>query len=569
MALRQLMLRRSITLAEEALRELQESGTSLDAREAELEAAIAEVTTDEERSATEEMVAAFEADRSANQAAIAEAQATLDTLRAQLAELEKNTPPDPAQGRGEHIEEGSHMITRNNINIRALPMSQRCWEAVYSMEARRAIVEQPEVREFLDRIRSFQGRTVSGADLLVPTVLLELISENQYRYSKLMSRVHVVPMEGNATQPVSGTVPEAVWTDCCAAINELQFSFGALPMSCHKVAGFIPLCNAQLEDSSINLAGTMVEVISMSIGLAKDKAILYGTGNGMPLGIVTRLAQQSQPESYPSTALEWTDLHSTHIVKIDGDSLTGAAFWAALNNAAGEAYSTYARGTKFWAMSTKTKTYLESKAITTTASGEWVALIGGVLPIVSGDIDVLEFIPEGDIVGGFGDLYLWGQRTGMQIVTDNMGFTNRVKDQTVFLGRERADGAPVIADAFVAINVKNTDVTTSMTFPTNSANDCRLQSLTVGALSLSPTFAAGTVTYTASAANNVSSVAVTGTPEQADAQVTVTVTSGSTTKNVVNGKDAALAVGANVIAVTVKKGNGVRVYRVTVTRASS
>ena len=38
------------------------------------------------------------------------------------------------------------------------------------------------------------------------------------------------------------------------------------------------------------LAGEIIDALGRAIGLALDKAILYGTGTRMPLGIVTRLA---------------------------------------------------------------------------------------------------------------------------------------------------------------------------------------------------------------------------------------------------------------------------------------
>ena len=96
-----------------------------------------------------------------------------------------------------------------------------------------------------------------------------------------------------------------------------------------------------------------------------------------------------------------------------------------------------------------------------------------------------------------------------------------------------------------------------------------LESLTVGSLALSPTFDEDVLSYTASAASSVASAAVTATPAQNGAEVEITVTApNGTRKNVVNGQAAALATGANVIAVTVKNGNAVKVYTVTVTRAS-
>ena len=42
----------------------------------------------------------------------------------------------------------------------------------------------------------------------------------------------------------------------------------------------------------------------------------------MPLGIVTRLAQEVRPNDYPSTARAWKDLHTTNILK-GSANLTG------------------------------------------------------------------------------------------------------------------------------------------------------------------------------------------------------------------------------------------------------
>ena len=571
MALKALMLKRSIDLKDADLSALMEKDAEFATREAELETAIGEAETDEQRSAVEEMVNTFDAERSAHDAAKSALQREIDALRAQLAELETNAMPPAPEQRSAANEERKDFTMPTQINIRTLPKNQRAFEAAYTLEQRQAIVAQSDVQEFLTQLRSLpkNTRAVSGAELTIPVVLLELIAENMFRYSKLLNRVRVVNVRGEARQTIAGLVPPAVWTECCAAINELQFELGQWPMSCWKVAGFVTLCNAQLNDSDINLAATVVEMISMSIGLAKDMAILYGTGNGMPLGIVTRLAQQSQPAGYPATAPAWVDLHTSNIITIDGTTLTGASFWAALRVATGNTFTLYSRGELFWAMNSKTYALLESKAIATTVTGEWVALIGGRLPIISGDIDVLEFMPDGDIVGGYGDLYLWAQREGTTIGMDEVGFTNRVKDQTLFFGKERADGAPIIPGAFVAININNQSVTTQLDFPADAANDAALQGLTVGALTLSPTFAAGTQTYTASATNATASVAVNAIPAQGDAGVSITVTSGTTTKNVNNGGNAALAVGANVITITVNKGNAARVYTVTVTRAAS
>lgn len=71
-----------------------------------------------------------------------------------------------------------------DINIRSLPMSKRAFDAL-PMEQRKTIVGQEDVKEFLSQLRSMKGqqRGVTGAELTIPVVFLELISENMYRYS--------------------------------------------------------------------------------------------------------------------------------------------------------------------------------------------------------------------------------------------------------------------------------------------------------------------------------------------------------------------------------------------------
>ena len=70
MALRALMLRREIERREAELAALREKDAEIQTREAELEAAIAEVETDEQRDAMNAEIETFETERSAHQDAV-------------------------------------------------------------------------------------------------------------------------------------------------------------------------------------------------------------------------------------------------------------------------------------------------------------------------------------------------------------------------------------------------------------------------------------------------------------------------------------------------------------------
>ena len=283
----------------------------------------------------------------------------------------------------------------------------------------------------------------------------------------------------------------------------------------------------------------------------------------MPLGIVTRLAQTTKPTDYPADAPEWVNLSQTNIQKIDSVTTTAVEFWAKLALAAGNTFTNYSRGRQFWAMNSKTQAKLKSKLIAFASTGALTAQLNGTMPIIDGDIDILEFIPNGDIIGGYGDLYLLVQRSEMTI--EESREVQFIQDNTVFKGKQRADGQPVIAGAFVAINIDNVDVTTVMDFAADKANDARLVSLKVGSETLTPEFAENVYNYTMTASAASDKIEV--KKGQSDAKLEILYDGASIEK----GGTATWKADGEVhpLTVTVKKGNAVRVYTVNVTRAKS
>ena len=543
-----------------------EKDSAFQTREAELEQAIAEAATEEEQKAVEEEVDAFDSEKTAHEEAKDALKNEISGLEEELAAYEVDPPAPERHDNKEKKVRTSRM--KVDVNIRSLPMGKRAFDAL-PMETRESIIQREDVKDFLAKLRSMKGnsRAIQGGELEIPVVFLDLISENMYRYSKLLRRVRVRTVPGQARQTIAGTVPEAIWTEMCGAINELTFQFNQVTLDGFKVAGYVPVCNSLLEDtvSNLDLASWVIEMLSEAIGLAEDKAILYGKGaaSHMPLGIVTRLAQDSAPDGYPANAPTWQDLSDTNIIKIDGTSLTGAEFWSQLVLAAGNTFTKYSRGEMFWAMNSKTYAQLRSKLITFTATGDIVANLYGTLPIVTGDVDILEFMPDGDIVGGYGYLYLWADRASMQI--ESSEHVQFIQDNTVFRGKARADGMPIIPGAFVAININNKAVTTVMKFAADTANDADLNGLTLSGNTLAPaSFNPDVLTYTVATAA-ADTTKIEATPAQAKASVEIAYNGA----NVRNGGTITLLKDstAHPITVTVRNGNAVKVYTVNITRA--
>jgi HK97 family phage major capsid protein len=296
----------------------------------------------------------------------------------------------------------------------------------------------------------------------------ELLRDNLHRYSKLITKVRVKPVKGKARQRIAGNIPEGIWTEAVGKLNELALTFSQVEVDGYKVGGFIPVANSLLEDSDINLIDEIMDALGQAIGIAIDKAIIYGTGTKMPLGIVTRLAQALKPADWSDDAPEWKDLHVTNLLKIDISVLEPDEFFAELTLSLCTAKANYSNGETFWCMNSKTRAQIMAKSITFNAAGAIVASQNNTMPVVGGEIIILEFMPDGDIAGGYGSLYTLAERAGASLAESK--HYRFVEDQTVFKGTARYDGMPIFGEGFVVVNISNIAPTTTASFPADTAN---------------------------------------------------------------------------------------------------
>lgn len=460
MALKAIMLRKKLNDAQKALDALREKDAEFEKREAELEASIEETTTQEERDAVDGEIEKFESEKTEHAEAKEKLEAEVRELEQSLADEEAaQDTTTPAQAPVEEKREEKKVM---NYNKRSAMFGKNAQE-------RDMFFEREDVKSYLSEVRSAmrEKRALSNVGLTIPEVFLGVLRENVENYSKLYKHVNVKPLSGDGRLVIQGTVPEAVWTECCANLNELDLAFNDVEVGCNKLGGYFAICNAVLEDSDVDLATELMTALGQAIGLALDKAILYGTGNHMPLGIVTRLAQTSQPASYPATARPWVDLHTSNIKTI-ANSVLGTALYQALMINSAAAKGKYSRGEKVWVMNELTYNWMVAQSMSIDASGAIVAGVNGRMPVVGGIIEVLDFVPNYVIVGGYFDLYLLAERSGQKFAqSEHVRFLN---DQTVFKGTARYDGQAAIAEAFVAIGVNGAEPSDSMSFAGDTAN---------------------------------------------------------------------------------------------------
>ena len=545
MALRAIMLKAKIDKKREELKKLKEKDAEFATREAELETAIGEAQTEEEQQVVSGQVETFETEKKEHDEKKENLEKEIEDLENDL-KKEEQQPEEPVRAREPKGEKRTMENRRKFFGMNA--------------QERTAFFANENVKNFLQRVRElgFEKRAVKGADLTIPTEVLDLIRENIMDYSKLVRRVRVRTVSGKARQTVMGTVPEAVWTEMCAKLNEIDFGFTQTEVDGYKVGGVIFICKATLEDSDLDLAEEIITALGIAIGIALDKAILYGFGTKMPLGIVTRLEQTSEPSDYPANARPWVDMHTSNVITINSGK-TGLEFFKEIVAAGGKTKNRYARGEKFWAMNETTYTKVKIEAMNFNMAGAIVSVQDGTMPVAGGDIVVLseDIIADNNIVCGYGELYLLAERAGSEFErSDDYRFA---EDQVAFKGSARYDGEPVIAEGFVSIGLGSAPAK-SATFAGDKANDASLIDLTIGTETLNPTFDSNKFNYTIASATGESG-AVTATPAQAGAKVEITYDG----KNVVNGGTIKFS-GTKTLTVTVKNGLGVMQYTVQITK---
>ena len=560
MALKVLLMRNKAATKKKLLEELRSKDEGFRTREQELEASIEEMdesTPEADRKVVEDAVEDLTKEKDAHEAEKKKLEDEIEELENKIKEQE-STPPEPQAG----DDQGASQNSRSKRG-KDRDMETRTEFFGRTMQERSAIFANEEVKDFMQQVRSCikEKRAIGNAGLIIPQNFLPMIKEVTEANSKLLKYTNKSDITGTARITIMGSVPEAVWTEQCGKLNELELGFNDVEMDGFKVAGFFKVCNALLEDNDVNLAQELINALGIAIAKAKDKAIVYGTGVKMPMGIVTRLAQTVKPSDHNDTEREWKDLHESNIKTITGK--TGKELIKEIVRCLKMIFTDYDSGNLVWMMNRQTKLDLVVEAMDTNMNATIVSGMNDTMPVVGGKVEELKFMADRDIAFGYMTNYKAVQRKGLQLgQSEHVRF---LEDQTVFKGTERFDGKPVIAEAFGLININGKTPTTSIVFAPDKANeeDVQLASLKIGSNKLFPVFSAGTYEYmvnTSNASSKIEAVAK-------RAGAAITIKNKETPVN--NGESASFTDGENTLSITVSFAGVEKEYIVTVNKSAA
>lgn len=458
MALKVLMLRKKKESLMKQLEQLRNKVPDFEKREKELEESINEVgeqTTQEEQDFLADEVEKLEEEKNKNDEDIKDLEKKIKDIEDEIKNDEDNQPAPHEKEDEKRTGEKKGMSVRTKFYG-------------MTMQERDLFFARDDVKGFIERVRSCikEKRALNNVGLIIPEVMLELLKQKTEQTSKLLKYVQKRNVSGTARQTIMGDIPEAIWTEMCATLNELSLGFNDIEVDGYKVGGYFSVCNAILQDNDINLVTELIEALGKSIGKALDKAIVYGKGTKMPLGVVTRLAQTAEPSDYPATARPWKDLSKTNI--LTGTGKSGIALFKEIVSNTSAIKNDYSETGLVWLMNKKTHTKLITESMEKNLNAAIVSGINNQMPVVGGNIEELSFISDDDIIFGYFDMYMLVERSGTSIgQSEHYKF---VEDKTIFKGNARYDGKPVIAESFGLMSISATNPKTSVSFPTDEAN---------------------------------------------------------------------------------------------------
>ena len=414
MALRQLILNKKIKERSALLTQLRADETKLKDEEVELEVALDEAETDEDVKVVEESADDLEKKIQENADEIAKLEKEKADLEKELAEIEDEQPEvdeDKEKENGEQRKMAKQINTRNTNEVMTI----------------RESLKIEEVRSFYQNLANAmtEKRSLTGAEKVVPTEVIDRIESKLGDYSTLLAEVTVEKIGGTSRAVIAGDIPSAIWFEIGKkALDELDDALEGVEFDGFGLGGYVAVPNIIIENSLINLAGHIEDRLAKSIAKALDNAILNGTGVKQPTGVIKSAVVANKVDSTG----EITDLIAK-LAKVDTDG-TGGEVIAVMN-----------RATYYSKIVPKTLAVAANGVLT----GSYALPFRVVLSAYADDNTIV-----------FGDFkqFLLAQRSEIRVESSTeVQFTS---DNTVFKGVGFYDGKATKAEAFAVVTITAT-----------------------------------------------------------------------------------------------------------------
>lgn len=285
------------------------------------------------------------------------------------------------------------------------------------------------------------GDAFNGVGATVPAVTVNRIMDNLVKKHDIIGAVDVIN-GGLSTEFIySIGVNTAFWGALCADVQQLaDKGFRKMQIGQFKLSAYLPVCKAFIDLNSPEwLIAYVTTVLSESIAIALEKAIIDGTGKEQPIGMRRSLTSQTNNEQNVLPATEIADFSPASLGTLMGmltnptiDTANSIVLERSVNPSD---VAIIMNPTTYW-----TKFY--SEYTVQNANGQFVS--GLALPF---QIKQSSAVPEGEFIIGLPKDYLFVLGAGAQI-----GYSDEhryIQDERVYLGKMYGNGKPKGENLFI------------------------------------------------------------------------------------------------------------------------
>jgi HK97 family phage major capsid protein len=284
----------------------------------------------------------------------------------------------------------------------------------------------------------------AGVEELVPATVFERVFEYLKVNHPLLTHIQFVNTTGVTKWVVKkGNVNSAWWGKLTDTIKELlDNGFESIDTALYKLSAYIPVANAMLDLGPVWLDRYVREVLSESMAIALEEAIVNGTGKEQPIGMTKDLKGAVVDGVYPDkAATKLADLTPASLGKEVMAPLTKEGR-RTVNNAL-----IIVNPIDYWEKIFPATTFL-------TQSGSYVS---GVLPIPATVVQSLA-VPKGKMVAGLAPDYFMGVGSTQKIEASKE--YKFLEDETVYLSKQYANGRPKDNESFLVFDISKIATTT-------------------------------------------------------------------------------------------------------------
>lgn len=417
--------------------------------------------------------------------------------------------------------------------------------------------ERKYYQAVIDAMKSADPKqALQNPNLVLPTTTINAVFDELQTRHPLLSRIDFRPSGGAVELVMSENGYQmAQWGELCDDIvKELLAGFVKINTMLFKLSAFLPVCKAALDLGPEWLDDFVRQVLYEALANGLEYGVVAGTGNNMPIGMNRQVGPNVTVTGgvYPEkAAVTLTNFRPETIGRLISLLATDP--------------SGKPRQVRDVVLLVHPTDYFLRVFPATTIQAADGTYRNDVLPYPMTVIQTLALEPGKAIIGiAYRYFAVAGTaREGRIEYSDHYRF---LEDDRVYLIKAYANGMPMDNNAFQTLDISGlvpAALRVEQVSPETPSANANLAALSLGAAALSPAFAAGTTTYTATTTNATN--VIRAVPADAGADVAITV------GNVVvaNGSAATWAAGENTVTITVTAANGstTKTYTVTVTKS--